>query len=704
MLLSRYRARATWGVIAAAVLVLLLIVMFTTLDWGKGADQMNEKPLFEERQLFEPGEGGYPVFRIPGIVASSNSTLVAYAEARSTTNDWSKMDLVMKRSTDGGKTWRPLQVLVRNTPSESTTYNNPYMIAEKSRNVVHFLYCKNYHEVFYMKSENGGNDWSDPVNLTDSTIAKFRAEGQQPRPYQWKVVATGPGHGIELRNGRLLAPVWLANGPTDRNHGPSVVTTIYSDDKGVTWKTGEILYDSAQVKSPGEPTAVELEDGSVMMNIRSGLKMRSVSVSPDGISRWTPMKPDEALVDPSNFAGIARYSFQAGSGHNRILFTNANDSAHRRNITLRMSEDDGKTWKYSRVIQPGQGAYSDVNVAPDKTIHLLYEQGIGIKAVRLNAAWLMSGEALDNLTFDTGELSPAFRSGVHEFTLDVREELTTVSVSPKLPAHSDAVVKINGQALSAGPQHKVTLQSGAETKLRMTLESTKGEVLSEYNVTVRKSLPRGTMVGYWNFDQVGEGGKVSDQGEMHNDGLAKGVVSTLGKAGNALQFGGGYVDIADGKGFAFGTGDFTATLWAKPDRLDEFMTLLWYGDVGATASGWYVRTQEHDKLFFRTGGGTGETLMGTSKAVFSPGKWTHIVAEKKGNVMKLFIDGQELQTKVTTLNFDVNGKANSLRIGKPKTGDTRSWVGAIDEVRLYNYALSDVEIKQLYDNTKGKGE
>ncbi|WP_218090765.1 LamG-like jellyroll fold domain-containing protein [Paenibacillus solanacearum] len=665
---------------------------------------MNEKPLFEERQLFEPGEGGYPVFRIPGIVATGKGTLVAYAEARSTTSDWAKMDLVMKRSEDGGQTWGALQVLVRNAPSESTTYNNPYMIAEKGRNVVHFLYCKNYHEVFYMKSENGGKDWTEPVNLTDSTIAKFRAEGQQPRPYQWKVVAAGPGHGIELRNGRLLAPVWLANGPTDRNHGPSVVTTIYSDDKGATWKTGEILYDSAQVKSPGEPTAVELQDGSVMMNIRSGLKMRSVSVSPDGISRWTPMKPDEVLVDPSNFAGIARYSFREENGHNRILFTNANDAAHRRNITLRMSEDDGKTWTYSRVVQPGQGAYSDVNVAPDKTIHLLYEQGVGIKAVRLNAAWLMSGEELENLSFDTGELTPSFRSGVHEFTLDVREELTSITVTPKLPAHSGALVKINGQMLSAGGDLKVSLQSGAETKLRLTVESPKGEVRSEYNVTVRKSLPKGTMVGYWNFDQVGEDGKVTDQGEMHNDGTAKGVTAVPGKAGGALQFGGGYVDIADGKGFAFGTGDFTAALWAKADRLDEFMTLLWYGDVGATANGWYVRTQEHDKLFFRTGGGTGETLMGTSKAVLTPGKWTHIAAEKKGNVMKLYIDGQEVQTKVTTLNFDVNGKSNALRIGKPKTGETRYWAGAIDEVRLYNYALSDAEIKQLYESAKGTGQ
>jgi hypothetical protein len=495
-------------------------------------------------------------------------------------------------------------------------------------------------------------------------------------------------------------PVWLANGPTDRSHGPSVVATIYSDDHGETWHTGEIVYETPETVTLGEPVAVELEDGSVMMNLRNRGDYRAVTVSPDGIGGWSVPKHDRQLTDPRNFASLARYSFRK-EGHNRILFVNANDPAHRQNITLRMSEDDGRTWTYGRVIQPGQGAYSDVAVAGDKTIHVLYERGFGIKAVRLNAAWLTDDSQLDALSFDTGELSPAFAGGVYEYVLDVRANTSSVRLTAKLPVHSDAVIRVNGESVSSGKELAIPLNASGDTKISLLIQSPQGETRSEYGVTVRKSLPEGTLVGYWDFERITEDGIVPDASGNNNHGQAFGVSLAPGKVGNALQFSGNYVDIADPEGLAFGEGDFTASLWVKPDRLDEFMTLLWYGDVGAQANAWYVRTQQYDKMFFRTGGDGAETLAGTSQAVLTAGKWTHVAVRRKANEMKIYIDGQEAMTKVTTLTFNINGK-NLLRIGKPMTGNTRSWMGMIDEVRLYNYALSETELRRLYEQTGGE--
>jgi hypothetical protein len=128
--------------------------------------------------------------------------------------------------------------------------------------------------------------------------------------------------------------------------------------------------------------------------------------------------------------------------------------------------------------------------------------------------------------------------------------------------------------------------------------------------------------------------------------------------------------------------------------------LLWYGDVGAGAKGWYVRTQDYGKMIFRTGGDGAENIGGTSNVVFTAGRWTHVAVERIGSFMKIYIDGQLVTTKITMLSFDVNGQ-NVLRIGKAKSGDSRSWVGLINEVRLYNYALNDAEIRQIYDNSKG---
>lgn len=625
----------------------------------------NPMPLFAEMPLFEPGEGGYPVFRIPGIVATPSGTLLSYAEARSTPSDWASIDLVLKRSLDGGKTWGALQTIVANPQTESATYNNPLMIAERESDTVHFLFCKNYHEVFYRRSENGGLDWSDPVDITP-TFERFRVQGQWPQPYPWKVVAVGPGHGIELRNGRLLAPVWLANGETDRSHGPSVIATVYSDDKGASWQAGELIYDTTEVKNPNETTAVELDDGSVLLNIRNNSNRRAIAVSADGAQSWSAPQLDEALIDPKCFGSSARYSFSAEAVPGRMLFINAKDPEHRKNITLKMSEDDGRTWKYERTIQPGQGAYADVAAAPDKTIHVLYEQGYGILAVRLNAEWLTNSCELDHVSFDAGKLRPAFRSDIREYALDVREEVAAIEVTLVLPAHSEAVVKIGDRPTLSGTGRKVSLNVAGETLIKLLVQSPRGASAAEYAIAVRRSLPGGALVGHWNLERFGEQ----------------------------------HAEVVGGRELAFGTDDFTAALWVMPERLDERMTMLWYGDAGEGARGWFLRTQSVNRIFFRTGGDGFQNLAATNDAdSLAPAQWTHVAVTRKGCEMTIFVNGREAVKKWTNAIHNVSGQ-NVLAIGKSNSGGTGSWLGRIDDVRLYNYALPPDDIQRICEQTK----
>ena len=285
----------------------------------------------EKADVWKAGEGNYKLFRIPGIVVSAKGSVLAYSEARkSDRGDWNTIDVVMRRSTDGGRTWSPFRriadvegpktknpvALAQNLASiEDVTYNNPVAIADRS-GAVHFVFCLEYMRAFYMRSDDDGITWSKPREIT-SAFAEFRPV------YDWKVLAAGPGHGIQLRNIRLLIPVWMSTGTWAGDaHRPSITSTIYSDDSGETWHAGEIaIPNTPEYIYPNETTAVQLADGRVMLNARSESKQqrRLTTVSSDGATGWSTPKFDEALLEPICMASLVRYSTAATGGRNRIL-------------------------------------------------------------------------------------------------------------------------------------------------------------------------------------------------------------------------------------------------------------------------------------------------------------------------------------------------------------------------------------------------
>jgi sialidase-1 len=335
---------------------------------------------FETIDLFEAGRDGYAMYRIPGIVVTAKGTILAYCEARKSGSDWGEIDIMLRRSTDGGKTWSaPARVAempggAKRNPAApkkapaseaAITINNPLAIPDRD-GAVHFLYCVEYGRCFYRRSDDDGVTFSPAVEITES-LEPLR------KTFDWRVVATGPGHGIQLKSGRLLVPLWISKGYGPDGHGDSRVTTLYSDDGGKTWRGGALVPDTDPPGSPNESAVVELSETRVMINMRhaSAPHFRAVSTSPTGIDQWGQPHFDKGLPEPVCMASLARLD------DGRVLFSNPNVSSgrERKNVTVRISDDNGATWRASRALEPGPSAYSDLAVGPDNVIYCFFERG-----------------------------------------------------------------------------------------------------------------------------------------------------------------------------------------------------------------------------------------------------------------------------------------------------------------------------------------
>lgn len=367
--------------------ILLIAIGFIVYGCKTTSTLASKAPLFDSTLVFEPG-GIYASMRIPALVITKKGTLLAFCEGRiGTASDWADMDMIMKRSRDGGKTWEAPVVIAAKVSGQPTSNATP--IVDKD-GTIHLLYQRDYEKAYYVSSKDDGQTWSPAVDITYAFDA-FKPE------YDWKVLAPGPGHSIQLKNGRLLVAVWLSN-PTKvkprRAHAPSCIATIYSDDLGRTWKRGAIIADNSEgFKNPSETMAIQLKDGRVMVNIRNVTekRLRGVSYSADGISGWTKPVFDDELFEPICMATINWLGPD-------MIFINpdSGDTArnNRRNLTVKLSHDEGETWPVKKVLNPGASGYSDVAVGPDGTVYCLYETNAGtgfnysMVLKRFNLQWI----------------------------------------------------------------------------------------------------------------------------------------------------------------------------------------------------------------------------------------------------------------------------------------------------------------------------
>ncbi len=329
----------------------------------------------EQADVFTSGQEGCHTFRIPALAVTKKGTLLAFCEGRRKgQGDAGDIDIVLKRSTDGGRSWGKLQLV---WDDGENTIGNPCPVVDRDTGAVWLPVTRNNDRVFVLKSADEGATWEKPVEITKDV--------KKP---EWIWYATGPGHGIQLKSGRLLIPCdhrdpTLPEGKDRRSNTRSHV--IYSDDHGATWKLGGAL-----APKTNECIAVELADGSLYLNMRNffGKGRRAIAHSKDGGLTWSDVAFDDALICPTCQASAVRCG-------KAIVFSNP-ASTKRERMTARLSTDEGKTWAASRLLHAGPSAYSDLCVLPDGSICCLYERGEKHPYERLTLArfaldWLAGG-------------------------------------------------------------------------------------------------------------------------------------------------------------------------------------------------------------------------------------------------------------------------------------------------------------------------
>jgi sialidase-1 len=343
--------------------------------------------------VFVAGGDGYHTFRIPSLLATPAGTVLAFCEGRKQgRGDSGDIDLVMRRSTDGGATWGPLKVIA---DGGADTVGNPCPVADRETGTIWMLLTRNpgadterqilngtsrgTRTVWAMKSDDDGRSWSAPVEITASVKAA-----------DWTWYATGPGVGIQLGSGRLLVPCdhYLAGSRASGSHA------IYSDDHGATWRRGGVVGGGVN-----ECQVAELGDGTLLLNMRNVPPRpgegRAIATSRDGGLSWSGPSRDPVLDEPGCQASLIGFKDAARPHRVRLLFSNP-AGPKRERLTVRLSDDGGKTWPASRVLHPGPSAYSCLASLPDRSLGCLYERGEAhpyerITLARFDVDWLDRG-------------------------------------------------------------------------------------------------------------------------------------------------------------------------------------------------------------------------------------------------------------------------------------------------------------------------
>ena len=334
--------------------------------------------------LWTGGDGGYTTYRIPALVSTADGTVLAFCEGRRAgRGDSGQIDLLLRRSGDGGHTWSPTEVVVS---WPGFTVGNPTPVLVRETGDVLLVFCSNEaqaHEstirkglygrdVWTVTSADGGLTWGTPVQITSQVMRD-----------DWTWYATGPCHAIQLDSGRLLVPCNHRHLDTETVTLSRHAHVIYSDDLGVSWHLGGGI----DVEGANESVVVETRTGVVYLNSRDqhGRGHRFTARSDDGGLTFGDVRIDETLSDPpcqATALAVTRLSAAP------IVFLNPAGPG-RSMLTARVSLDDGRTWKPPQLIHSGLAAYSDLvqidvtessaspsaNAEPIATLLALFETG-----------------------------------------------------------------------------------------------------------------------------------------------------------------------------------------------------------------------------------------------------------------------------------------------------------------------------------------
>ena len=354
----------------------------------------NTEGISDAVTVYQSGDQGYKSFRIPAIIQAPDGSLLAFAEGRVDGGaDFGHVKIVVRSSKDGGNTWSRIRVAASNgqlqagNPAPVVDYTDPaypkgrIFLFYNTGNVDEAKMRKKegVREVWYVTSTDNGQRWSSPVNITDQTskIDQPQLKTSWNHPEDWRSYANTPGHALQLKTGPYKGRLYIAAnhsaGAPKADFTDYVAHGFYSDDHG---KTFHISANNA-FSGSNESTAAELSHGRIMMNSRdqSGREpYRIVAISSNGGQRWDTTYYDKQLPDPVCEGAIVTLRYRKGkSGHNVLAFSNAASRSSRDSLTLRISYDDGTTWRSRYLIDPKNTAYSDIVAVGENQVGVLYE-------------------------------------------------------------------------------------------------------------------------------------------------------------------------------------------------------------------------------------------------------------------------------------------------------------------------------------------
>ncbi len=555
--------------------------------------------------LYNRGEGAN-CYRIPALLRTGSGALLAFAEKRISGPAWCSdsghIDLVVRRSTDNGRTWGPQTVVLQGTdadPAAPATRGNPAPIVDQATGNIVLLSTFNPADTnairtpYVQVSTDDGLTWSTARSLASAI----------DRP-EWGWYATGPGHGLQLRRGphagRIVVGTNFSVG-ADR-HGAQLV---YSDDGGTTWHVGaqDIRPDNTII--PEELSLFERNDGTIYAAARDN------SESSTGINRAFAVSADGGLTFAAPFASVPGLiadtvqgstlvvrSTADGDKYNRVLFTAPSHPTLRRDMVIRSSYDEGKTWhgvaEGADVTTDIYSGYSDMAVLENGEIGLLYEGG--------------ATDARDQVRF----------------------------------AHfTEAAL-----GLADGPS----------------------------------------------------GPRTPDLSGLDNDGYLRGGAALVaGRFDQAVDLDGvdDHVQLPFAESLAFGGGDFTAMTWIRYGTTQTDQALLWAYQQGADLSQFWLRAEPGSgriRGFIETANGSAQVV---STSAYANNAWHHVALQRSGSVLRLFVDGAQVSSAAAPIGTVSPIRPFRIYAGQRLDG-TQRLDGALDELRLYNRALSAAEVRDIW--------
>lgn len=327
----------------------------------------------EPAYVFQVDTDGHKSYRIPALVQAKDGTLLAFAEGRvHHSGDHGDINLVLRRSIDGGKTWGEL-IIVRD--DGTNICGNPAPVVLPDSGKILLISCGSTgsesdnmnkgvpREIYVQESNDTGKTWSEAVNITT-----------QVRRTDWGWFATGPCNAIVIKQGKYKGRIIVPCNYSVKKNGKVIYegSCFYSDDQGKTWTIGQSATTDYRAN---ESSIAEASSGLLIQCFRAqnGVGQRLLRYSQDGGKTWTKEKPAKAIANVVCQGSLIRDE----SISQRLYLSAPGTEGKRENITIYASANSGKTWPAAYTIRTGSHGYSNLVDMDSKTLGILYESGRG---------------------------------------------------------------------------------------------------------------------------------------------------------------------------------------------------------------------------------------------------------------------------------------------------------------------------------------